>query len=143
MGSARRRLHRKSPCLPHLGTCRQLARKAEHVFQSIRAIRYHSRVCFWHDVVYRTQNQDGSPRPDYENVRDSCELFRQYTSLSKPDADAVYDLIMATANHLQARAEKQYYAGFSGDLDLFLDLDLSSLASPWEEFVEESCSDSN
>ena len=92
---------------------------------------------FWHDVVYRTQNQDGSPRPDYENVRDSCELFRQYTSLSKPDADAVYDLIMATANHLQARAEKQYYAGFSGDLDLFLDLDLSSLASSWEKFVED------
>ena len=91
---------------------------------------------FWHDVVYRTQNQDGSPRPDYENVRDSGELFRQYTLLNKSDADAVHDLIMATANHLQARAEKQYYAGFAGDLDLFLDLDLSSLASPWEEFVE-------
>jgi predicted metal-dependent HD superfamily phosphohydrolase len=56
--------------------------------------------------------------------------------LNKSDADAVYDLIMATANHLQARAEKQYYAGFAGDLDLFLDLDLSSLAAPWEEFVE-------
>ncbi len=92
---------------------------------------------FWHDVVYKTQNQGGSPRPDYENVRDSGELFRQYTLLSKPDADAAYDLIMATANHLEARAEKQYYAGFSGDLDLFLDLDLSSLASPWEEFVED------
>src|ERR1700732_1458459 len=71
---------------------------------------------FWHDVVYRTQNQDGSPRPDYENVRDSG---------------------MATADHLQARAEKQYYAGFADDLDLFLDLDLSSLASPWEAFVED------
>jgi predicted metal-dependent HD superfamily phosphohydrolase len=91
---------------------------------------------FWHDVVYRTQNRDGSPRPDYENVRDSCELFRQYTLLNKPDSDAVHDLIMATANHLQAKTEKQYYAGFSGDLDLFLDLDFSSLASPWEEFVE-------
>jgi predicted metal-dependent HD superfamily phosphohydrolase len=91
---------------------------------------------FWHDVVYRTQNQDGSPRPDYENVRDSGELFRQYTLMNKSDADAVHDLIMATANHLQARAEKQYYAGFAGDLDLFLDLDLSSLAAPWEEFVE-------
>jgi predicted metal-dependent HD superfamily phosphohydrolase len=91
---------------------------------------------FWHDVVYRTQNQDGSLRPDYENVRDSGGLFRQYTLLIQPDADAVYDMIMATANHLQARAEIQYYAGFAGDLDLFLDLDLSSLASPWEEFVE-------
>jgi predicted metal-dependent HD superfamily phosphohydrolase len=91
---------------------------------------------FWHDVVYRTQNQDGSPRPDYENVRDSGELFRQYTLLNKSDSDAVHDLIMATANHLQARAEKQCYAGFAGDLDLFLDLDLSSLAAPWEEFVE-------
>jgi len=91
---------------------------------------------FWHDVVYRTQNQDGGLRPDYENVRDSGELFRQYTLLNKSDADAVHDLIMATANHLQARAEKHYYAGFADDLDLFLDLDLSSFASPWEEFVE-------
>jgi len=64
-------------------------------------------------------------------------LFRQYTLLNQSDADAVYDLIMATASHLQARAEKQYYAGFAGDLDLFLDLDLSSLASPWEEFAED------
>jgi len=92
---------------------------------------------FWHDVVYRTQNQDGSPRPEYENVRDSGELFRQYTLLNKSDADAVYDLIMATASHLQVRADKLYYAGFAGDLDLFLDLDLSSIALPWEEFVED------
>src|ERR1700730_3832536 len=92
---------------------------------------------FWHDVVYTTQNQDGGLRPDYENVRDCGKLFRQYTLLKQPDADAVYDLIMATANHLQARAEKQYYAGFAGHLNLFLDLDLSSLASPWEKFVED------
>ena len=91
---------------------------------------------FWHDVVYRTQNPDGSPRSDYENVRDSGELFRQYALLNKSDADAVHDLIMATANHTHARAERHYYAGFADDLDLFLDLDLSSLASPWEEFVE-------
>ena len=90
---------------------------------------------FWHDVVYRTQ--DGSPRPDYENVRDSGELFRQYTLLNKSDADAVHDLIMATSNHLQARAEKHYYDGFVDDLDLFLDLDLSSLALPWDEFVDD------
>jgi predicted metal-dependent HD superfamily phosphohydrolase len=90
---------------------------------------------FWHDVVYRTQNPDGSPRSDYENVRDSGELFRQYALLNKSDADAVHDLIMATANHMHARAERHYYAGFADDLDLFLDLDLSSLASPWEEFV--------
>ena len=61
----------------------------------------------------RRQNPDGSSRPDYENVRDSGELFRQYTLLNKSDADAVHDLIMATANHLQARTEKHYYAGFS------------------------------
>ena len=91
---------------------------------------------FWHDVVYRTQNHDGTQRPDYENVRESAELFRKYTLLNQPDAAAVYDLIMATANHLQARADTQHYAGFAGDLDLFLDLDLSSLASPWEQFVE-------
>ena len=92
---------------------------------------------FWHDVVYTTQSQDGSPRPDYENVHDKRQAVCQYTLLNKSDADAVYDLIMATANNLQPRAEEQYYAGFAGDLDLCLDLDLSSLASPWEEFVED------
>jgi predicted metal-dependent HD superfamily phosphohydrolase len=92
---------------------------------------------FWHDVVYTTQDQDGGLRPDYENVRDSGKLFRQYTLLNKSDADAVHDLIMATANHLRASAEKHYYAGFADDLDLFLDLDLSSLASPRDEFAED------
>jgi predicted metal-dependent HD superfamily phosphohydrolase len=92
---------------------------------------------FWHDVVHRTQDHDGSPRLDYENVRDSAKLFRQFTLLNQADAGAVHDLIMATANHIQARTEKQYYAGFAGDLDLFLDLDLGSLASPWDEFVED------
>jgi len=45
---------------------------------------------FWHDVVYGTQNEDGSPRPDNENVRDSGALFRQYTLLDKSGADAAY-----------------------------------------------------
>jgi predicted metal-dependent HD superfamily phosphohydrolase len=57
--------------------------------------------------------------------------------LNKVDTDAVYDMIMATANHLHPTLRKQYYAGFASDADLFLDLDLSSLASPWEEFVED------
>ncbi|MCI0468019.1 MAG: hypothetical protein L0Y57_13645 [Beijerinckiaceae bacterium] len=92
---------------------------------------------FWHDAVYRTQNLDGSARTDDENVCDSGRLFQEYTLLRTPDADAVYDMIMATANHLQARPEKQHYAGFAGDVDLFLDLDLSSLASPWEEFAKD------
>jgi predicted metal-dependent HD superfamily phosphohydrolase len=91
----------------------------------------------WHDAVYKTQNQDGNLRSDYENVRDSAELFRRFSLLNQPDGDAVYDLIMATANHLEARAGKQHYAGFAGDLDLFMDLDLSSLALPWDEFSED------
>ena len=90
---------------------------------------------FWHDAVYRTQSQDGRPRADYENVHESGQLFREYSLLNKADADAVYDMVMATANHLQATLRTQYYAGFASDVDLFLDLDLSSLASPWEEFV--------
>lgn len=91
---------------------------------------------FWHDVVYLTRNADGSLRPDRENVCDSAELFRRYTLLAKPDADAVHDMIMATADHLRAEAETQHYVGFSDDLALFLDMDLSSLGSPWAEFVD-------
>jgi len=89
---------------------------------------------FWHDAVYLTQNLDGSRRSDYENVRDSGKLFRRHTLLNTTDADAVHDLIMATANHRSAVAEDKHYAGFSGDLELLLDLDLSPLAAPWEKF---------
>lgn len=92
---------------------------------------------FWHDAVYRTRDLDGSPRPNCENVRDSAELFLHYTLLDGADAGAVHDLIMATANHPHAKAEKQHYAGFAGDLDLFLDLDLSALSLPWEEFAKD------
>src|SRR5262249_48065185 len=86
---------------------------------------------FWHDAVYRTQGQDGSPRTDCDNVRESGQLFREHTLLNKADTDAVYDMIIATANHLQPTVNNQYYVGFAGDVDLLLDLDLSSLASPW------------
>jgi predicted metal-dependent HD superfamily phosphohydrolase len=91
-------------------------------------------AAFWHDAVYTTRDRDGRPRPDYENVRDSASLFRRYTLLKSPACDAVFALIMATADHLHARPDVQFYDGFEGDLDLFLDLDLSSLASPWDEF---------
>jgi len=90
---------------------------------------------FWHDVVYITQNSDGSRRSDYENVRDSAELFRRYTLLNQADADAVHELIMATADHVHAEAKQPHYPGFVGDLELFMDLDLSPLAAPWEKFA--------
>jgi hypothetical protein len=66
-------------------------------------------AAFWHEVVYKTQNCDGRPRPNDENVRDSARLFRRYALLAKADSDAVQDMIMATANHLQAEAKAQYY----------------------------------
>jgi predicted metal-dependent HD superfamily phosphohydrolase len=91
---------------------------------------------FWHDAVYRTRSRDGSPRTDCDNVHESGQLFREYTLLNDADTNAVYDMIIATANHLQPALKNQHYAGFAGDVDLFLDLDLSSLASPWNEFVE-------
>jgi len=90
---------------------------------------------FWHDAVYVTRKPDGGRRSDFENVRDSAELFHDYTLLNAADADAVDELIMATADHLRAEAKQPHYDGFSGDLDLFLDLDLSPLAAPWETFA--------
>jgi predicted metal-dependent HD superfamily phosphohydrolase len=90
---------------------------------------------FWHDAFYVTQNPDGSRRLDYDNVRDSAELFRRYTLLNPTDAGAVHELIMATADHINAEAKQLHYPGFVGDLELFLDLDLSPLAVPWENFA--------
>jgi predicted metal-dependent HD superfamily phosphohydrolase len=90
---------------------------------------------FWHDVVYTTRAPDGDRRSDFENVRDSAELFRAHTLLRTADADAVDELIMATADHIHAEAKRHLYDGFAGDLDLFLDLDLSPLAVSEEIFA--------
>ena len=90
---------------------------------------------FWHDSVYTTQAPDGGRRPDLENVRDSAELFLRHTLLNADDAAAVHELIMGTADHTRAEAKTAHYDGFAGDLDLFLDLDLSPLAAPWKIFA--------
>jgi predicted metal-dependent HD superfamily phosphohydrolase len=91
---------------------------------------------FWHDAVYATRKSDGGLRPDSENVRDSAALFRENTLLNEMEAAAIYEMIMATADHLDAKASRELYPGFAKDLDLFLDLDLSSLAAPWDVFAE-------
>lgn len=91
---------------------------------------------FWHDAVHRARDADGRARPDAQNVRDSVEAFRRHTLLRGGEAQAVEDLVMATADHANAVAAKEHYPGFAADLDLFVDLDLSPLAAPWEDFAD-------
>lgn len=91
---------------------------------------------FWHDSVYLTRDGDGLLRPDAENVRASAALFERYSTFDPTDSAAVHELIMATANHLKARASTERYPGFARDLDLFLDLDLSSLGASWPIFEQ-------
>jgi len=62
-------------------------------------------------------------------------MFRTHTRMNSADAEAVQELIMATTDHLGARPSRERYKGFSRDLDLFVDLDLSPLALPWEQFA--------
>jgi predicted metal-dependent HD superfamily phosphohydrolase len=90
---------------------------------------------FWHDAVYITQTANHERRDDLSNVRDSAALFAEYTLLDAPEAQAVEELIMATADHLGTIASREHYPGFSKDLDLFVDLDLSTLAAPWSRFA--------
>ena len=87
---------------------------------------------YWHDAVYQTQNAEGLYRSDKDNVRDSAALFRRYTTLPAVEVEAVYEFIMATANHLGAVASSERYPGFAKDFGLFLDLDLSPLGAAWE-----------
>lgn len=91
---------------------------------------------FWHDSVYATRDAEGKLRPDADNVRASAALFERHAKFDAMEADAVHAMIMATARHLDACAEREFYPGFSGDFDLFLDLDLASLAAPWPVFEE-------
>lgn len=89
---------------------------------------------FWHDSVYITRDADGLLRADAENVRASAALFERHSRFEPADSEAIHEMIMATANHLAARAGREHYPGFAQDHDLFLDLDLSSLAASWKEF---------
>jgi predicted metal-dependent HD superfamily phosphohydrolase len=89
---------------------------------------------FWHDAVYATRDASGLLRADAENVRASAALFERHALFDKIDADAIHEMIMATARHLDAKASREHYPGFSKDLDLFLDLDLSALAAQWPVF---------
>lgn len=91
-------------------------------------------AAFWHDAVYLTREPNGHPRSDPENVRDSVLLFERHSAFSPMERAAIHDIVMATANHMKAKAKKEHYPGFSRDLDLFLDLDLSSLAVSWPVF---------
>lgn len=91
---------------------------------------------FWHDAVYVTQEADGAFRPDAVNVQASAALFAQYSKFAQPDTDAILEMIVATINHLSAAPAAERYAGYTDDFDLFLDLDLSSLAAPWPVFQE-------
>jgi predicted metal-dependent HD superfamily phosphohydrolase len=91
---------------------------------------------FWHDAVYVTRDSDGLLRPDAENVRASAELFERHSRFDEMETAAIRDLILATANHLKARATTERYPGFSRDFDLLLDLDLSSLGASWPAFEE-------
>ena len=89
---------------------------------------------FWHDSVYTTCDANGLLRSDLENVRASAALFERHARFDKTDTDVIHEMIMATANHLDASASREFYPGFARDLDLFLDLDLGSLAASWPVF---------
>ena len=90
---------------------------------------------FWHDSVFITDMGGGCARPDADNVRDSAAFFRAHSRFEAIETRAIEAMILATAQHLAAVApEEPPYAGFPGDLALFLDLDLSSLGASWDVF---------
>lgn len=89
---------------------------------------------FWHDSVFITRTSEGVVRSDAENVRDSADLFERHARFPAAEIAAIREMIMATANHLSATPQTTHYPGFAQDMDLFLDLDLSSLGAPWPAF---------
>ena len=89
---------------------------------------------FWHDSVFITRTSDGAVRSDAENVRDSADLFERHARFPAAETAAIREMIMATTNHLTATPHGIHYPGFGQDMDLFLDLDLSSLGAPWPVF---------
>ncbi len=103
-----------------------LAKKPELIVHAI----------LWHDAVYRTheKNADGSisHRADALNVEESAQWFQSVpSSLSPEDRASVAAMIRATSGH-DVRLAKDH-PDFN-DTALFLDLDLSVLALPPDDF---------
>lgn len=112
-----------------------LLRKLE-VFHSLASrLDLIKSTVFWHDAVYQFHHDDGTLRPDSENVADSARLFLQYSEHTSVERDAIEDMIMATAEHMgELHSSPEYYPGYSKDRDLLLDLDLSGLGASWNHF---------
>lgn len=90
---------------------------------------------FWHDVVYTTRDTNGNYRPDALNVQESADAFLGHVQdMEQKDHKAVSAMIMATSGHDVPQFDAAYYKGFTRDTALFLDLDLSSMATPWDKF---------
>ncbi len=114
----------------HIAT---LLHRAEEVAYYVTRPDLVKAAIFWHDVVYLTRDAEGRRRSDLENVKDSAEAFLNNALWDEPDKAAIHEMILATADHL-GHAASDRYAGFSTDLDFFLDIDLSPLAASWQEF---------
>lgn len=95
----------------------------------------------WHDVVYQThliEKGGAVHRPDALNVADSAARFEAVVQaggckLHGVDRDEVLGMIRATDGHTLGTLSPD--APAYNDRALFLDLDLSPLALPWDEFA--------
>jgi predicted metal-dependent HD superfamily phosphohydrolase len=90
---------------------------------------------FWHDSIYKTQLPDGNCQKDSINVFESCQLFLQNNKFETNwEVSVVENMIIGTADHLNAKPKLDYYDGFLTDFNLFIDLDLCGLGAEWEQF---------
>lgn len=91
----------------------------------------------WHDVVYKTQDEQGAYRQDKYNVQESIVCFQEFApDMPQSDSDAVCALIKTTDGHALPASDEGFYPGFKQDAGLFLDFDLYQFAKPWEAFQQ-------
>jgi predicted metal-dependent HD superfamily phosphohydrolase len=116
--------HRFYHALKHIEF--MLARRDEvsHLFKNPIAVDF---AIWYHDAIYDPTQKDNELR--------SADLFLEHHSsyLDLFHQGYTVDLILATIAH---RIPPHKTDDFNTDCALFLDLDLSSLGTPWEEFIQ-------
>lgn len=113
----------------HIADLLKIFEEYEYLAHDPDLIRH---AIFWHDVIYHTQNPDGTSRKDAVNIDESGLVFAQhalYMPLQK--RHNVIDVIDCTNGH---KIPESLHAYLRHDAGLFLDMDLSILARPWDEF---------
>lgn len=117
--------HRHYHTLEHIAHCLTEFSTAKHLAENPDLVRL---AIYFHDSVYDVQRTD--------NERQSAQLAVEFGKRNSLDAVARLGLLVMILETEYHNPHRPYGRSLDSDAQLLQDVDLSSLALPWDEFCE-------